>query len=337
MTSGRRGLEAYTRAMSATQDNCWILTDGRAGNLRQARALAGALVEAPAREFTLATRAPWRWLAPRHLPGSDRAWGTEFTQALRSPPRLVIGCGRQAALATRLLRERGSRAVQILDPRIDSRHWDAVVVPAHDRLRGANVYTLSGSLNPVDDAWLADARMQWPELGRLPGPRVLVLLGGPVRAAPIDAAWWQIVLDNLQSWRAQAGGSLMLACSPRTPQWLVESARAAWPDWQGARWCGTADGDNPFPGMLAWADVIVASPDSVNMISEACATPAPVCVPGIDRCTGRQRVFLDNLLELGRIRPLTDQAPPGPAKPLRELELVCTRLRRDLQLPPRQA
>lgn len=320
--------------MSAAPDPCWILTDGRAGNLRQARALATALVDAPTREFVLHTRAPWRWLAPRLLAGTAGAWGPDFARALRAPPRVVVGCGRQAALATRLLRLRGSRAVQILDPRIGSRHWDAVVVPEHDRLRGANVHTVLGSLHPVDDAWLAHARSQWPALGQLPGPRLLVLLGGPVRAVPLDAAWWRDLRDHLESWQAKAGGSLMLSCSQRTPAWLAEAARQAWPQWEGPRWCGPADGANPYAGMLAWADAIVVSPDSVNMVSEACATTRPVLVSGVGNCAGRQRVFLERLLELGRIRQLSDALPAGPCTPLRELESLSQRLRRELRLRP---
>ena len=321
-------------SISAASDPCWILTDGRAGNLRQARARAAALVEAPAREFTLDTRAPWRWLAPRRLPGSDQAWGREFARSLQNQPRLVVGCGRQAALATRVLRTRGSRAVQILDPRMGSRHWDAVVVPEHDRLRGSNVHTVLGSLNPIDDDWLARARMQWSALGRLPGPRVLVLLGGPVRAVPLDADWWRDVRDELQGWKARTGGSLMLSCSPRTPAWLAEAARQSWPEWDGLRWCGATDGDNPYPGMLAWADLIVVSPDSVNMISEACATSAAVWVPGVEHCSGRQGLFLDRLLALGRIGPLPDLPPSTPCTPLRGIEALSHRLRQALQLPP---
>ncbi|MGJ4731225.1 nucleoside-diphosphate sugar epimerase, partial [Luteimonas sp. SDU101] len=42
----------------------WALSDGRAGNARQAEALAAAL-GGPTRALQLAPRAPWRWAAPR--------------------------------------------------------------------------------------------------------------------------------------------------------------------------------------------------------------------------------------------------------------------------------
>ena len=114
----------------------WTITDGHAGNVRQAVALVAALGEHPAHAWTVAPQAPWRWLAPRKFPGSRLAFDREFRRALTAPPALAIGCGRQAALATRLLREHGARAVQILDPRIDPRHWDLVIAPEHDDVRG---------------------------------------------------------------------------------------------------------------------------------------------------------------------------------------------------------
>src|SRR5690606_6208934 len=114
-----------------------------------------------AAELALAPRAPWRWLAPHRLPASSLAFGEAFAKRASERPALAIGCGRQAALATRLLRMQGSKAVQILHPRIDPRHWDLVIAPEHDGLHGENVVSMLGSLHPVDDLWLARARVEF--------------------------------------------------------------------------------------------------------------------------------------------------------------------------------
>jgi hypothetical protein len=160
-------------------DACWTLSDGRAGNVRQARALAVAMGFTQARDVPLVPHAPWRWIAPRMGPGSAHAFGAAFHRMLEAPPPFVIGCGRQAALATRLLRARGTRTVQILDPRRPSSAWDVVVAPTHDSVRGDNVVSLIGSLHPVDDAWLAQARTACSILAPLAQPRTALLLGGP--------------------------------------------------------------------------------------------------------------------------------------------------------------
>ena len=165
----------------------WTLTDGNAGNVRQAEALARAL-GLDARAWALEARAPWAWWAPRRFPGDAAAFGPEFQHAMAEPPELAIGCGRRAALATRLLGARGARTVQILAPRIAPRHWDLVVAPEHDGLDGANVIRTLGSLKPVDDAWLAAARREFAALGEFPGPRTALLLGGHSRHSNFDSA-----------------------------------------------------------------------------------------------------------------------------------------------------
>jgi len=308
------------------------LTDGHAGNVRQAQSLARALGVA-AREMVLAPRAPWRWSAPRMLPGATHAFGTTFHALQMQPPAVAIGCGRQAALATRLLRTRGSRTIQILDPRLDPAHWDLVIAPEHDGLRGANVLTLLGSLNPVDDAWLADARAAFPAFAPLPSPRTAVLLGGDSAHYRFDAAAFGRLAALLDD--ASTAGSLLVTTSRRTPREVVDALRTRWSERAGTvLWCGPADGANPYAGLLAWADRIVCTPESVNMVSEACGTRAPVQVFEPDRVSGRPRRFLDALRQRGRIVDLAAGPTPFDGEPLRETARIAAQVRSRLGLAP---
>ncbi|GAB3734674.1 ELM1/GtrOC1 family putative glycosyltransferase [Luteimonas pelagia] len=314
----------------------WILSDGRAGNLRQAAALADALGIDSARHWPLAGLAPWRWLAPRRAPFDRFAFGSAFARALDAPPTLAIGCGRQAALATRLARAKGARAVQILDPRMDPRHWDVVIAPEHDGLHGENVLSLLGSLHPVDDAWLARARADFDALAQLPRPRVALLVGGPTRDSGMDDGAFARMLARVEGACLAEGGSLLATASRRTPgPWRQRLQGGERPRPPGITWLGEGGGDgsadaNPYPGLLAWADRIVCTPDSVNMVSEACATRVPVFVADPDRASGRPRKFLDALRARERIRPVDDALSPYPVSPLRETARVAGELRERL-------
>ena len=307
------------------------LSDGRAGNARQAVALAAALAS-QAGEHVLVPRAPWRWAAPRRWPLDSRAFGPGFEALLGMPPALAVGCGRQAALATRILRDRGTRVVQVLDPRLPTRHWDLVVAPAHDGLRGANVVTLAGSLHPVDDGWLQAAREAFPEFGALPSPRIAVLVGGPAGRSRFDVPTFEALLREAAGMALRTGGSLMLVASRRTPA----AVRAAMHGWQPPvpvrTWAGDADGRNPYAGMLGWADAVACTADSVNMLSEACATRVPVFVHQPDAMDGRPRRFVDDLLARGRVRPLHAGAEWSAAEPLRETARVAAEVRARLGL-----
>lgn len=309
------------------------MSDGHAGNVRQAQALVHALGIAAERDIVLQPGWLAQRLAPRRWPGATRAFGPAFASALQAAPQLAVGCGRQAALATRLLRQRGTRAVQILDPRIRPTHWDLVVVPEHDGLRGDNVVTLLGSLHPVDDAWLAQARARFAAaFAQLPAPRTAVLVGGASRHARLDAAALPILLSQLDRALARDGGSLLLTASRRTNPALFDALREFASRWPGTCWLGAADGENPYPGLLAYADRIVCTADSVNMISEACATRAPVFVFDPGSVGGRPRRFLDALLARGRIQPVDAALKSFPVEPLRETARVAAEVRRRLSL-----
>ena len=311
---------------------CWVIHDGAAGNRRQARALAEAL-ELPIREWSLRAHGLAKLLAPRNFPGAATAFGDEFANTLRhAPPALAIGCGRIAALATRQARAAGVPSVQILDPRIRTSHWDVVIAPEHDGLSGANVITMVGSLNSVDVAWLGRAREQFPALGALARPRTAVLLGGPTRATRFDRSALEALLGTLDVWLARDGGSALICGSPRSPAEWAGLVRDRYRGEGHLVWMDQRDGDNPYPGVLAWADRIIVSPDSANMISEACATAAPVFVAAPDRATGRIRSFIQSLQNRGRVRALGRDCAPFDAVPLDETRRIAALVRERLSL-----
>ena len=311
---------------------CWVLHDGAAGNRRQALALAEAL-GAHAREIVLAPTRLARWWAPHRFPGAADALGAQFAQAWReTPPRLAIGCGRQAALATRLLRRRGALAVQILDPRVSTRHWDLVVAPAHDRIAGANVIRLLGSLNPVDEAWLAAARDRRPDLVARPAPRTAMLLGGPTAATPLALGEIEQAFDALQAARLRQGGSLLVCGSPRTPPAWATAMRERCAAAGAQAWFDPGDGDNPYAALLGAAHRLVVTADSSNLLSEACATAAPVYILGAAHARGRLGRFVAQLLECGRARAFDAALPPCDIHPLRETARVAAQVSQRLGL-----
>ncbi len=309
----------------------WVVSDGRAGNRNPALALAERLGPVEG-ELTLLPRAPWRWLAPRRLPRAELAFGTAFSALLATPPDIVVGCGRQAALATRLLRAAGARAVQLLDPRLDPAQWDLVVAPQHDRLRGANVITTLGSLHAVDAGWRHAQRRAWPALGNHPWPRHVLLLGGPTAAAPLGRREWQRLAGGVEALLAAEGGSLLVSSSRRTPGWLREAARRRFAGVAAMQWHGAEDGANPYRGLLGWGDRLIVSADSVNMISEACGSGVPVYVDLPRVARGRLASFHRALVTGRHLRPLDERGDWTPV-PLREVELVAAALRQRLGLP----
>ena len=311
-------------------DECWVITDHAAGNQRQALALATQL-HLQVRHLVLEPRAPWSWLAPHLLLGGPHALPVSQRQLFAPPwPLVAIGCGRAAALFTRMLRGLSSRrcyTVQILDPRSDPAQWDTVISPQHDRLNGTNVLQPLGSLNPVDDAWLADGRDSCPQFAELPAPRVGVLLGGPRRGLAMDADYLCELIESVLARQQRDGGSLLVLASRRTPPAWIELVRHLVAGVPALVWAGRDDGRNPYPGVLGWADRLVVTPDSVNMLSEACAVGCPVHTLVTSPLPTKLARFHHALRSVGLLSGLDAAATPQRVPPLRETAAIAATVR----------
>lgn len=306
--------------------SCWAISDGAAGNERQALALARALGLAP-RVLRIDLRQPWDAFAPRLMIGAGIAIREHDGAPLAPPwPAIAIGCGRRAALATRMLRAcSGNRTftVQILDPRIETAAFDVVIAPQHDSVTGANVLHSIGALNAVDRDWLAAGRTQFAGFAALPTPRTAVLIGGSNRAQRLDRAYFDALLERLRARHAADGGSFLVSVSRRTPAAIASTLRAAFIAFPGVFWCGSADGENPYAGFLAWADRIVVTPDSVNMLSEAAATGKPVYTFASRPIAGKLAAFHAELIASGHLRRLDDNASFPLPTPLAETAAIA--------------
>lgn len=322
MGANRAGSSAYHPGMSDSR--ALVLTDGRAGNRAQAHALADAMgLEIV--EPTLALPAPWRWFAPRALPGGDR-----WLPALPDGTAIAIGCGRLGAWATARLHGRVP-TVQVLDPRLDPRRWDVVVAPRHDGLAGDNVVTTLGSLNAIAPARLAAAALASPEHAIDATPRWAVLVGGTTRAQRIDAAYVDSLVARLRELHAREGGGFLVTTSRRTGADAVAALRRGFAGLPARLWTGDADGPNPYLAFLAHAQRIVVTPDSVNLASEACATGKPVYVHAAQPIAGKLAQFHAALVAGGHARALDAFDAGWRSVPLRETQAVAAEVGRRIR------
>jgi mitochondrial fission protein ELM1 len=91
-------------------------------------------------------------------------------------------------------------------------------------------------------------------------------------------------------------------------------------------------GDNPYFGMLALADVIVATGDSVSMMSEAVATTAPLLVAALPGRSYRIGLFTRDLFQSGRARPFQGRLETWNAEPVNDTAEAAAEMCRRLGL-----
>ncbi len=306
----------------------WILSEGYAGLQAQALGLAEAAGLAPELRV-LAPRAPWKWVAASLWPAPLAA----VAGALRAPlPELVIGCGGVAAAVGAALRRGGRPVVQVQHPRMDPRRFDVVMVNRHDELTGPNVVVTRTALHRATPSRLAEAAGAWaPRLDYLKRPLVAVLVGGSNGRFRLDADVAAGLASQLASMMQRDGVGVAVTPSRRTDPGAIRVLAEALIPLGAYVWDGT--GENPYFGMLALADAIVATVDSVSMVSEAAATSAPVLLARLPGRSRRNGLFIDCMLAEGRAREFAGRFEQWPVAPLDDTPEAAAEMCRRLGLP----
>lgn len=295
----------------------WVLIDDRAGNTAQSLGVAEALGE-PFIEK------PVVYSGAARLPNLVRGVSllgcvpeTRATLMRGGWPRLVVAAGRRLAPVARWVKHAAAKAgqscalCQIMDPGWPGRgDFDLIVVPRHDRSGDApNVLRVTGAPHRVTEARLSLSRVAWESrLSGIASPRIAVLVGGTTRKFPFTEARAAALGAAVAGLAAEIGGHILATTSRRTGA-AAEAAFLAKlpPDAWVYRWGDS--GENPYFGLLAWADVIVVTGDSMSMLSEACGTATPVLVDAPAGTTSAKHARLHAVLAASRrALPLTPHA-----------------------------
>jgi hypothetical protein len=248
----------------------WLLMGTRAGDNNQLLALAGALGW-PFLEKRIA------YNELRRIPFFRKGLTivAEQSRRLIAPPwpDLIVGVGYGSVPVARYIREQSAgraRLVHIGNPREKLDDFDLqITTPQYAREVTPNMLELMFPIgNPARAARATEAELDW--LRDFPRPRRFVAVGGPAR-------FWE--LDHGALFRAIAafrekttGGSLIAAVSARTrrgTRQLLEELLTGPGE-------AVVERFPRFGTLLAHADEVYVTGDSVSMLSEAILSGKPV-------------------------------------------------------------
>lgn len=269
----------------------WLIDAYRAGERGQVRALAEALAW-PCETIQLAYR---KQVVLPHVLGQTTLRGitAESAARLRAPwPDLVISCGVRNEPVCRWIRAQSgghTRYVHVGRPWAALDTFDLVITTPQYRVpQRANVVNNMLTLHSVSGQRLAQAGTQWASaFSKLPRPYIAIIVGGnsgPFTFGPRAAAR---LARQASAMARQSGGSLLVSTSSRTSAEAITALQAGInvPNYF-YRW-EPDDPGNPYFGMLALADRLVVTGDSIAMLSEACATGRPVQIFDLGGMHGR--------------------------------------------------
>ncbi len=269
-----------TTLSSAKVPQVWVLLGQGAGGNGQMLQLAKTL------NWPYETK-QLRYNPLNHLPNlllgaSAIAVDRRRSDSLVPPwPDLVIAASRRAAPVARWIKQRSgghTRLVHLLHTQAPLHYFDLVVTFPQYRLpQRPNVLHNTLPWNIVETERLAQAAAYWQtEFAHLPQPWIAVLVGGNSSSYKLSPSIATQLGKAASLAAKEAGGSLLITTSPRTPPAAAKALLAAVKCpayiycWQ------PQESHNPYLGFLALASRFIVTADSASLAAEACATGRPV-------------------------------------------------------------
>lgn len=235
----------------------------------------------------------------------------------RSPDVFITAGLRNEPVARWIARRSRRHTVTVLLGRTWAPHdaFDLVVTTPQYRLQShANVLENAGTLHRLTRPRLEEARREWAHaFEHLPRPRLGVLVGGS--SGPFHLGQKNASRLAGRARALAAGGSLMGTTSSRTPKVALATLRNSLAPSE--LWAWTPDAPNPYFGILAWADALLVTGDSIAMVSEAVATGKPVRIFDMGDMQHPGSGVRDDTLSTRGYRWLMEHAHPRLSRDLR--------------------
>ncbi len=296
----------------------WVLADHRPGNVTQVVGVAEALgIPFEIKKISYNRLGS---LPNFILNTSDMGIEKDAQEALLPPyPDIIIGAGRRTAPVALSVKKKAIHAgkkapklVQIMHPGGLAKKFDLVAVPQHDNAtqQGNIIETLTAP-HKVSKKLLKLARSEWKEsLDFLPSPRLVILIGGKNKSNDFTQNQISDLLTLTEKLAKQHNASLLVTSSRRTNNQstrLIKSFLEKTDIPHYAHLWNQDAHENPYMGLLAFADMFVITGDSVSMISEASMTGKPIFIYAPQgSCSKSHQRLHSSLYEKSVARPLKD-------------------------------
>lgn len=247
------------------------------------------------------------------------------------PSEVIISVGSVGGVVNAALRQQGRPAIHIQNPRISPGKFDLVIVNPHDQLEGKNVLVSRTALHHISPELLVESKQKWRSFFQvLKKPLVSVLIGGNNGRFTLGKTEAEVIANQLADLIKSENIQIALTPSRRTDPHAVAVFKQILTPLGAYVWDGT--GDNPYLGLLACADFILVTTDSVSMISEAVATNVPVMIIPLPGKSKRILMFLNSMQQESRVELFDGHLKTWSVAPLDDTEEIVFKAKKILSL-----
>jgi len=304
-----------------------IISDGKAGHLRQSEGLAKLIDQQLAnrgiktnlfvQEIKFGQQAVV-WLPLARATGCLRCLRYALTKdswqaVLNFNPDIIISAGGSISAVNHLLaKENRAKSVVLMRPaNLSLKKFDLAIIPEHDCPEGRgldNVVITEGALNLIDADYLSQRSKRLVQSNLLRGsllnPCIGVLIGGNSKKFSIGPLAIRELSGQIKKSAEELNVDILISTSRRTclaAEQVVKNEFAAYARCKLLVIANESNNPDVVGGILGLSSIIICSPESISMISEGVSAEKYVIVYKAGGLSRKHRDFLKSYRAKGYI------------------------------------
>ena len=279
-----------------------LLTQGMHGMVSQVEGLAKAL-KLNFKHQNIKLKPIWNFIPPKFTPISENL----LTEKFVCDSKIIISCGRKSVIPSIALKRRLKNQIfniHIQDPKVSFKHFDLIICPEHDGIKGDNILTTKGSIHYLTKKEILD-NSKYLQLDKAKKKIVTFVIGGPNKYYNYSDDQVHYVFNKIKRMFTPDKFKIIVIPSYRTPE---EVLKKAFNTFSINHHVVKKIDKKAYLCSLALADFIIVTCDSTSMISEAAVTGKPVFAAMMkpSRSIRRFKSFFNQFKNLGILKELED-------------------------------
>ena len=254
-----------------------LLTEGMHGMISQVEGLAKAL-DIDFTHHTVELNHFWKMIPPKLTPISQSVY-----KKIDQPEfDVIISCGRKSVIPSIHLKNNSKKKViniHIQDPKVNFNHFDFIVAPEHDSIKGQNVISTKGAIHYLTENVINENKDYLSSYIKKDDRKIWTLImGGPTKYYDYSTKNMKHIFTSIYKLLKKHDFQLVVIPSMRTPINTIHYAK----EFFGESHTVIMDVDKKaYLSAFAIAENIIVTCDSSSMISEAALTGKPIYIASI--------------------------------------------------------
>ena len=280
-----------------------LLTQGMHGMVSQVEGLAKAL-NLNFKHQNIKLKTFWNYIPPKFSPISENLVKDKFV----CDSKVIISCGRKSVIPSIALKKRlGNEifTIHIQDPKVSFKHFDLIISPEHDNIKGDNVINTKGAIHYLTKKEIKE-NLNYLDINPDKKKQIVsFIIGGPNKYYDYSDRELHKLFTKVKTLFTPDKFKMVIIPSYRTPEEVIKKAFDAFSS--NHHVVKTVD-KKAYLSSLAIADFVIVTCDSTSMISEAAVTGKPVYIAMMKskKRNARFKKFYSQLSNLGITKELNN-------------------------------